>query len=62
VVVMRSCCAWRASIGAATLPDRPLPREDEFRLAPREYAITCRYQSKRAQRCIRLQLFPSTFR
>jgi hypothetical protein len=31
-------------------------------LAPGEYIIQCRFQSKRAQRHIRLQLFPSTFR
>jgi hypothetical protein len=33
LAVMRSCCTWRASIGAATMPDRPLPREDVFRRA-----------------------------
>ena len=31
-------------------------------LAEGEFAIKCRFQSKRALICIQLQLFPSTFR
>jgi hypothetical protein len=31
-------------------------------MAEGEYAIKRRFQSKRAQRCIRLQMFPRTFR
>ena len=34
----------------------------EADIAPGEYVIKCRFQSKRALRYIRLQLFPSTFR
>jgi hypothetical protein len=39
-----------------------LPQHFRRQLAPGEYVIKRRFQSKRAQIYIRLQLFPSTFR